>query len=150
MKHLKKILLMGKLFDLNLNDAKEFEKSVNDELNQVFAKTKISDPFIAKMNGDTLTMKLGLITEDSNDPNVYLNPDSDSIPYEIIRLLEGDQKKSLFPFSTPFGDHFRFLMGIDDFITEFKRSSRKNHASRIKAIDVKYSRVRGLTMNLTF
>lgn len=141
---------MGKLFDLNLNDAKDFENSVNDELNQVLAETKISNPFIAKMNGNTLTMKLGLITENPNDPNVYLNPDSDSIPYEVIRLLEGDQKNSLYTFFTPFGNLYRYYMGIDEFIIEFKRSSRKNHASRIKAIDVKYSKVKGLTMNLTF
>ena len=146
----KKVLLMGKLFEVDLCNAQNFEKSVNEELNQLIAQPNIKDPLTATWNGETLTMELGLTVDDLNDPNVYLNPDSNAIPLEVIIVLEGNQKHSLFPFHTPFGNIYRYRLGIEEFITEYKRSSRANKASRFKTIDVKYSLVKGLTMTLGY
>ena len=149
-KKVKTVLLMGKLFEVDLSNTQNFEKSVNEELNQLIAQPNIKDPLTATWNGKTLTMELGLTVDDLNDPNVYLNPDSDAIPLEVIIVLEGNQKHSLFPFHTPFGNIYRYRLGIEEFITEYKRSSRVNKASRFKTIDVKYSLVKGLTMTLGY
>ena len=146
----KKIYLLGKLFDLDLTDAHDFEQKVQSELTNRFGGEAVP-PFTATMNGDTLTMKLSMIVDDVNDPNVYLNPDSESIPLEVVRVIEGDQKHSIFPYYTPYGSDFaRWNMFIEDFIDEYKKSSRENKASRFKGMDVGFSKVKGLTITLTY
>lgn len=139
---------MGKVFNLDLADVYDFEQSLNREVKNL--KGDIGLTFCATMSDGTLTLKLPMTVDDVNDPNVYLNPDIESIPLEVIRILEGNQKNSLFPFLISFGNYCSYRFCIEDFITEYKKSARFNHASRFKDIDVKYSRVKGLTMTLTF
>ena len=146
----KKVLLLGQLYDLDLSDTHDFEQSVQFDLKYRFGGVSVP-PFTATMNGDTLTMKLLMTVEDVNNSDVYLNPDSDSIPQKVVRVIEGDQKHSIFQYFTPYGsDYANWTMCIEEFIDEYKKSSRANKASRFKNIDVKFSRVKGLTMALTF
>lgn len=143
-KRIKKVFLLGRIFDLDLDDPGNFEQSVCSELKLLLKGQDI--PFKAVVNDSTLTMKLPLTIDDVNDPNVFYNPEDGTIPLELEHLIESPNET----LRVLYGSLFSWSIMLEDFIHDYKKRAREKKASRPKGIDARFSKVKGLTMTINY
>ena len=142
-KKIKKIWLMGKLRELNLNGSAMFEDEVNHELKKI-------------ANGKDLSGFKVTVDEPNNKVKFWwpiilkeFEDDSESLPQPLMWLILGEGRPSL-GLNVPNFPGFLFYFYIPDIIADYKRLARQNHASRIKGMELKYSNTRGMEMELQF
>ena len=140
-KRIKKIWLMGKLRELNLNDPSLFEDEMNQEL-KVIAGEKDLSGFKVTVNESIVKFWWPIILKEFNDSK-------EDLPEPLMFLILGIGR-------SPYGmtvAHFPgclYYYYIPEIIEDYKRLARQNHASRIKGMELSHSNTRGMEMELTF
>ena len=140
-KKIKKIWLMGKLRELNLNDPSLFEDELNQEL-KVIAGEKDLSGFKVTVNESIVKFWWPIILKEFNDSK-------EDLPEPLMFLILGIGR-------SPYGmtvAHFPgclYYYYIPEIIEDYKRLARQNHASRIKGMELSHSNTRGMEMELTF
>ena len=142
-KKIKKIWLMGKLRELNLNGSAMFEDEVNQEL-KIIANGKDLSGFKVTVDEPNNKVKFWwpIILKEFED-------DSENLPQPLMWLILGEGRPSL-GLNVPNFPGFLFYFYIPDIIQDYKRLARQNHASRIKGVELKHSNTRGMEMELQF
>ena len=142
-KRIKKIWLMGKLRELNLNGSAMFEDEVNQEL-KVIANGKDLSGFKVTVDEPNNKVKFWwpIILKEFED-------DSENLPQPLMWLILGQGRPSL-GLNVPNFPGFLFYFYIPDIIQDYKRLARQNHASRIKGVVLSHSNTRGMEMELQF
>ena len=140
-KKIKKIWLMGKLREPNLNDPSLFEDELNQEL-KVIAGEKDLSGFKVTVNESIVKFWWPIILKEFNDSK-------EDLPEPLMFLILGIGR-------SPYGmtvAHFPgclYYYYIPEIIEDYKRLARQNHASRIKGMELKHSNTRGMEMELQF
>ena len=140
-KRIKKIWLMGKLRELNLNDPSLFEDELNQEL-KVIAGEKDLSGFKVTVNESNVKFWWPIILKDFKDK-------TESLPEPMTWLILGKGRLPM-GLSVPHFPGFLFYYYIPDIIDDYKKIARQNHASRIKDMELKHSNTRGMEMELSF
>lgn len=140
-KRIKKIWLMGKLRELNLNDPGLFEDEMNQEL-KVIAGEKDLSGFKVTVSESIVKFWWPIILKEFKD-------DNENLPQPLMWLILGQGRPSL-GLNVPNFPGFLFYFYIPDIIQDYKRLARQNHASRIKGMELKHSNTRGMEMELQF
>ena len=142
-KKIKKIWLMGKLRELNLNGAAMFEDEVNHELKKI-ANGKDLSGFKVTVDEPNNKVKFWwpIILKDFKDKK-------ESLPEPLTWLILGQGRS---PMGLTFAHFpgFLYYFYIPDIIEDYKKLARKNHASRIKSMTLSHSNTRGMEMELQF
>ena len=140
-KKIKKIWLMGKLRELNLNDPSLFEDELNQEL-KVIAGEKDLSGFKVTVNESIVKFWWPIILKEFNDSK-------EDLPEPLMFLILGIGR-------SPYGmtvAHFPgclYYYYIPEIIEDYKRLARQHHASRIKNMVLTHSNTRGMEMELQF
>ena len=140
-KRIKKIWLMGKLRELNLNDPSLFEEEMNQEL-KVIAGEKDLSGFKVTVSESIVKFWWPIILKEFNDSK-------EDLPEPLMFLILGIGR-------SPYGmtvAHFPgclYYYYIPEIIEDYKRLARQNHASRIKGMELSHSNTRGMEMELQF
>ena len=142
-KKIKKIWLMGKLRELNLNGSAMFEDEVNQEL-KIIANGKDLSGFKVTVDEPNNKVKFWwpIILKEFED-------DSENLPQPLMWLILGIGR-------SPYGMTVANFPGclyyyyIPEIIEDYKKLARQNHASRIKGMTLTHSNTRGMEMELQF
>lgn len=140
-KRIKKIWLMGKLRELNLNDPSLFEDELNQEL-KVIAGEKDLSGFKVTVNESNVKFWWPIILKEFKDSE-------EDLPEPLTWLILGMGRPPMGLTLAHFPG-FLFYFYIPDIIDDYRKIARKNHASRIKDMELKHSNTRGMEMELTF
>ena len=140
-KKVKKIWLMGKLRELNLNDPSLFEDEMNQEL-KVIAGEKDLSGFKVTVNDSNVKFWWPIILKEFNDSK-------EDLPEPLMFLILGIGR-------SPYGMTIAHFPGclyyyyIPEIIEDYKKLARQNHASRIKTVELSHSNMKGMRMELQF
>lgn len=142
-KKVKKIWLMGKIRELNMNDSCLFEDELNQELKVIAGKKDLSG-FKATVDPDNNIVKFWwpIILKDFED-------DRENLPEPLTWLVLGMGRIPM-GLMVPHFPGFQFYYYIPEIIEDYKRLARQNHASRIKSMTLSHSNLRGMEMELQF
>lgn len=140
-KKIKKIWLMGKLRELNLNDPSLFEDEMNQEL-KVIAGEKDLSGFKVTVSESIVKFWWPIILKDFKDK-------TESLPEPMTWLILGMGRPPM-GLTVAHFPGFLFYYYIPDIIEDYRKLARQNHASRIKDMELKHSNTRGMEMELTF
>ena len=140
-KRIKKIWLMGKLRELNLNDPSLFEDELNQEL-KVIAGEKDLSGFKVTVNESNVKFWWPIILKDFKDK-------TESLPEPLTWLIMGKGRPPM-GLTVAHFPGFLFYYYIPDIIDDYRKIARQNHASRIKGMELKHSNTRGMEMELQF
>ena len=142
-KKVKKIWLMGKLRELWFDIPEDFEWTVNAEL-QTIANGKDLSGFKVTVDETNNKVKFWwpIILKEFNDSK-------EDLPEPLTWLVLGMGRPPMGLTLAHFPG-FLFYYYIPDIIDDYKRLARKNHASRIKGMELTHSNTRGMEMELQF
>lgn len=140
-KRIKKIWLMGKLRELNLNDPGLFEDEMNQEL-KVIAGEKDLSGFKVTVSASIVKFWWPIILKEFKDSE-------EDLPEPLTWLILGVGRPPM-GLTVAHFPGFLFYFYIPDIIQDYKRLARQNHASRIKGVELKHSNTRGMEMELQF
>ena len=140
-KRIKKIWLMGKLRELNLNDPSLFEDELNQELKVIAGKKDLSG-FKVTVNESNVKFWWPIILKDFKDK-------TESLPEPMTWLILGTGRPPM-GLTVAHFPGFLFYYYIPDIIDDYRKIARQNHASRIKGMTLTHSNLRGMEMELQF
>ena len=140
-KRIKKIWLMGKLRELNLNDPSLFEDELNQEL-KVIAGEKDLSGFKVTVSESIVKFWWPIILKEFKDSK-------EDLPEPLTWLILGMGRPPM-GLTVAHFPGFLFYYYIPDIIEDYKKLARKNHASRIKGMVLTHSNTRGMEMELQF
>jgi hypothetical protein len=140
-KRIKKIWLMGKLRELNLNDPNLFEDEMNQEL-KVIAGEKDLSGFKVTVNESIVKFWWPIILKEFKD-------DNENLPEPLTWLILGVGRPPM-GLTVAHFPGFLFYYYIPDIIDDYRKIARQNHASRIKDMVLTHSNTRGMEMELQF
>ena len=148
---MKKVWLMGKVRDLDLNDLKPFEDGVNDDLAN-FYENNLSGSFSAA----TMSQKMVRFIWKLSVRDEYQPKYPDGIPLFMWWLITGDcadfQLEYDFPTNIILNQCPNAIITFTakDVCDYYKDNSKYYGADKFKKVDIKYIPNAGLTMTLKF
>ena len=128
-KRIKKIWLMGKLRELNLNDPSLFEDELNQEL-KVIAGEKDLSGFKVTINESIVKFWWPIILKEFNDSK-------EDLPEPLTWLILGMGRPPM-GLTVAHFPGFLFYYYIPDIIEDYRKLARQNHASRIKGMELTF------------
>lgn len=140
-KRIKKIWLMGKLRELNLNDPGLFEDEMNQEL-KVIAGEKDLSGFKVTVSESIVKFWWPIILKEFKDSE-------EDLPEPLTWLILGVGRPPM-GLTVAHFPGFLYSFYIPDIIEDYKKLARQNHASRIKGMTLTHSNTRGMEMELQF